>query len=131
MTFNESLVGQYIYTMLNDNITGKVYYNRASRDSAFPLVVFNVLDAFQQEGSKSTFMLEINIWDNKGNNITDLLSRQKELQDFLHKRSCENSNFSLWFNLESTLQIPNVNADQEQERRRQLRFSCIYYSKEE
>ena len=122
MTFDESEVGQLIYTMLK-NVSTSIYHNRAERGSSFPYAVFNLLDAFQQEGTKTNFMLEIDIWDNKGNDITDLVALQKSLQEYLHKRTCIN----LSFNLESTL---NLDATQEEQlRRRQLRFSATYYNR--
>ena len=124
MIFDEAKVGEFIYTQLKDNIGNNVYFNRAGRDATFPYAVFNMLDAFQQQDATTTFVLEIDIWHNEGNNITDLLTLQKKIQEFLHKRTCINSDLSLFFNLESTL---NLDVTQEEQlRRRQLRFSVEY-----
>jgi len=126
MIFDEATVGQFIYDLLTTNIGSNVYFNLADRDATFPYAVFNLLDAFQQEGNNTNFMLEIDIWHNRGNQITDLLALQKSIQQFLHKRTCRNSDLSLFFNLESTL---NLDVTQEEQlRRRQLRFNVRYYN---
>ena len=127
--FDEAVVGQFIFEQLATNIGSNVYFNRADKDATFPYAVFNMLNAFQQEGTGTEFMLEFDIWHNKGNQITDLLKLQKKIQVFLHKRVCQNSELSLFFNLESTLNLDFT--QEEQIRRRQLRFLVQYNNNEE
>jgi hypothetical protein len=123
MIFDELKTGQYIFDFLDANINEAIYFNRAPETATFPFGVFNFTSAFQGEDGRSNFMLEIDIWDNKGNNIIDLLTLQKDLQILLHKRHCKTDDLTLFFTLESTLQL---NDQEEQIRRRQLRFNVRY-----
>jgi len=126
LIFDELKTGQYIFDLLRENIGNNVYFDRVPEGTAFPYAVFNFASVFQGEDGKSTFMLELNIWDNAGNAITELLTLQKDIQTFLHKRNCISDDLTLFFNLESTLQIDDP---EEQIRRRELRFSVKYYNR--
>lgn len=126
MVFNEEKAGVKVYEKMRE-IDSRTYFNRVPVDTSFPYAVFNILDAFQQEGSKTSFMLEVDIWDNKGNDISDLLELQSKIQVGFHKLMCNYDELSLSFALESTLQLDD---NEQQIRRRQLRFLATYYNKE-
>lgn len=127
MIFDEAKVGVYITNLLNTNIGNNIFPDRAPQNQVFPYAVLKILDPFQQEGSKTRFMMEINVWDNKNKNKTDLLELTKRIAKFLHKRMCGNEDLSLFFMLESSNPIPNLPEDQL--RRRELRFAVDYYNK--
>jgi hypothetical protein len=113
--------GQAILTIIKSKYSNS-YYNEAPIDAAFPYAVFTTPSTFQLEGTER-IILEIDIWDNKGNNISSLESATKTLKDGLKKYVYIDDNIYLKFELESLLQIPDP---EEQLRRRQLRFIVKY-----
>jgi len=122
LVFNEAQVGEAIYTKLK-TISSSIYFDRAPRTATFPYAVFKLNSVFQREGATSTFILSINVWHNKGNNITDLVTLQNDILNGLHKGVYIDVNMSLVFMLESLL---TINDPDEQLRRRQLEFVVEY-----
>ena len=118
LVFDEARIGQVIFEKLQ-SIDSNIYHDRAPSNVSFPFGVFNVLDAFQQENAKTSFILEIDFWSNTGNQITSLLALVNSVAEGLHKCVYRDSNIFLYFNLESQLRFPD---EEKQIRRRQLRF---------
>ncbi len=128
-TFDEAKVLIHIEKILEDILKDtdyKIFFNTAPRRSTFPYSVFDLGNAFQGQDGKTTFNLNINIWNNKGNKLTEILEIQKLFQKKLHKSICKNQEHLLDFNLDSTNSIPEIDL---QMRRRELTFSVNYYKK--
>ena len=105
--------GQAILTIIK-SIYSNSYYNEAPRDAVFPYAVFTTPSTFQLEGTER-IILEIDIWDNKGNNISSLEIATKNLKKGLQEYVYTDNNIYLKFELDSLLQIPDP---EEQIRRR-------------
>ncbi len=124
-TFDEAKVGKYILSLMKE-IAPNIYANEAIESAKPPYAVFELVDVPQGEGTKSTFTLEVNIWDNKGSKITDILKLKKDIQDFFHKKQCNQKDFFVKFELDIGFGVPQADS---QLRNRQLNFECTYYSK--
>ena len=123
---DELQTGQAIYQVMQ-TISTSIYFDRVPRAATFPYAVFSFDTAFQKENSNTKFVMSVNCWDNKGNAITDLLELTRKIKAGLHRLTCSNDNVFMYFTLESTLIIPEI---EEQLRRRELRFNVELYNKE-
>ena len=127
LIFDEVTVGQALLTFLQ-SIDSGIYFDRAPRTTTFPYAVFKINNAFQREGVKHTFIMEIDLWHNKGNNITELLALQKSILQGVHKKGYADTNTTFYFNVESVLLLQD---SEEQIRRRQIRVIVDYYNTQE
>jgi hypothetical protein len=126
-TFKESLIGETILNIIRQ-VTLNSYYNLAPEGSLYPLTVFNLTSAFKTEDYKYRFFLEINIWDNRGNNIKELLETVENLQNAIDNCIYDDKNINLRFKLESIITLDEI---EHHLRRRQLRFIVNYYQNKE
>ena len=108
---------------LFEEVNSNIYHERAPQGSSLPYAVYNVGSAFYNEGTGTTFNLEINVWDNKGTNITELEQLTNDIAEFFNDRTCNNGTFAIWFNQPEILPIPDPD---ENIRRRQINFNCEY-----
>ena len=128
MFFDEELAGIDMYNILK-NIDSRLYFNRVERGIPKLYAVFTFGATQQQEGFRSDATLLIYIFDNKGDDISELLALQKKFQK-LHKKICSSENSFFIFNLISTYAQPVlVNSDGEEIRQRILTFDLGYYNK--
>ena len=104
------------------------FYEQALEKASFPYVTFNFEFADQEEGTKSDVEFVLNIWDNKGHNISDLLTISKNMKKKFHKYCYQDSNMSIDFNFTTGNNLPDP---EKQIRRRELRFNVRYYNKNE
>lgn len=102
------------------------HYDRAPVGTAFPYAVFKCPSSFQREDGAQTLMLEVDIWSNTGNNITALEATTILISSQLHNFVYSDPNMALQIKKESVLDIPE---QEEQIRRRLLRFTIKYYSR--
>jgi hypothetical protein len=104
------------------------HFDRAPAKEEFPFVTFKAPSTFQGEDTTENIMVEVDVWDNRGNNIAELESITKDISKEFHKKTYEDEKMFLIFERESLLNIPDP---EEQIRRRQIRFKVKYYNREE
>lgn len=114
-----------IYTVLK-NIYSNVYFERVPQGTPLPYAVFNIGLISQLEGGKSRILLEIDVFDNKGSNITYLENATNDLIEGMYKQVCEFDNFTLRFMDIITNSIPDPDNNI---RRRNISVDIIYYNK--
>lgn len=119
-------IGQVLLTELQ-KIHSRTYFDRAPRGTTFPYAVFSTPSSFQGQDKTQNIMLQIDVYDNKGNSITDLEKIVKDISTAFHKSLYVDSKMSLRFQQESILQIQEAD---EQMRRRRINFVIKYFSRE-
>jgi hypothetical protein len=121
--FKEKLVGQAILSMLRE-VTANSYFDIAPQGSAFPYAVFNLTSAFKTENYRYKFFLEINVFDNRGNNIADIVDLVEKIETKFDNCVYDDENINLRFKTESILPLDEA---QTHLKRRLIRFNVIYY----
>lgn len=134
MVFDEATVTTAIFNLLKE-VHSRVFNNRAERGTVFPYIVYNIKSPFQQDNNKTQFILEINILENKGHNIRELVELTTLISKKFHKCTYNDSNMMIHFYQESLLLLddPDINPNDvsggEQIRKRQLNINCNYRNK--
>lgn len=113
---------QYIFTQIED-FDYKVKYGRMRRGTTFPYVAYFVNSPLKNEGNKFDFILDINMWDNKGDNIAELLEMSNEIQGRFNDLTCNDNDMSLVCRVETAQEVPDV---EEQIRREEIRVLVEY-----
>ena len=113
-----------IYTKLK-SITDNVYYQEASRDTQYPYIVFEISGATRNDLRESS-ILNINIYDKKGNNIEIIEKLEEDVKRELHYFDINTAVISA-----SLRQTGSNNLDsiEDQYRRRQVEYQLYYYTK--
>ena len=113
-----------IYTKLK-SITDNVYYQEASRDTQYPYIVFEITGATRSDVRESS-ILNINIYDKKGNNIEIIEKLEEDIKRELHYFDINTSSIAA-----SVRQTGSNNLDsiEDQHRRRQVEYQVYYYTK--
>ncbi len=127
--FNKRSAGKVIIELLNSNpeITCPVYYKEAKSKDIYPYAVFHLSSAFMGESVKSNVTMEVNIWDNKGDNIVDLMIIRDAIIKALDRKLCRASGFNMVFDIEGNLEPEDP---EDKIRRELLTFGVRYFSKE-
>lgn len=94
------------------------YFDRAPIGTTFPYITFKTPSTFYAENN-NYIMLEVNVWENKGNNIATLEQITENVRKGLQKNVYVDSYISMKYEFESLLHLDD---DEEQIRRRQIRF---------
>lgn len=124
-TFSRKNAINAIYTILKE-VNSNIYHERVPSGATFPYIVYNVGLATQREGGSSNFILEIDVWDNKGSNITELEGIVGDVMEGLCKRICSYDDFVLRFEDADVNPIPD---EDENIRRRNISVNTFYYNK--
>lgn len=119
-------IGQVILTELK-KVVSNSFFDRAPRGAIFPFAVFTTPSSFQGQDKTNNIILEIDLYDNKGNNIATLETYTKNVITAFHKAIYKDAKMLLKFQLESQFQIQETD---EQIRRRKLNFLVKYYNRE-
>ena len=115
-----------IYTVLK-NIYSNVYFERVPQGTQLPYAVFDLGLISQLEGGKSSITLEINVWDNRGDNISDLENVTGNISEGLYKLICDFGGYTLRFENADINNIPDTDNNI---RRRNISINVMYYNKE-
>ncbi len=78
-----TVAGQVIATILK-SINSNTYFDKAPVGTSFPYQTWKTPSSFYFEGGIS-IMLEVDLWDNKGNNIATLEQRTDLFRKTLQK----------------------------------------------
>lgn len=124
-TFSRTKAISAIYTILKD-VYSNIYHERVPQGTSLPYATFNIGLATQREGGSSNFILEIDVWDNKGSNITELEGIVDDIMEGLYKRICSYDDFVLRFEDADINPVPD---EDENIRRRNISVNTFYYNK--
>ncbi len=126
--FKEDLAGQAILSMLRE-VTINSYVDEAPQGSAFPYAIMNLTTAFKTQNYRYKFMLEINVWDNKGNNTANIIQLMKQIESKFDNCVYEDENITLIFKTESIISLDST--QENHIKRRMIRFNVTYYQNKE
>lgn len=100
------LVGQGIFSVLDELYPGKVFVNFAEPNEKLPLITFRIISGTKKE-LQSLISLEVNVWDNKGKDIETLEDMTERLAEELNKKVFNDGVTYLKFELQNILPMPD------------------------
>ena len=103
----------------------RVFYETAPDNVSFPYVVFDLPNSFRLEDAE-VFNLDVDVWD-RGKDTTELETLTTTIERALNGLFYNDAAQFLYIYRESRLRLDSENLAL---RRRQIRFSLKYYTKE-
>ena len=122
---SEKIIGNIVLTELR-TLFSNTYAEVAPSNHTWPYAIFKLTPMVMGENNFSTIDLTIDVWDNKGDNISDLIDTADKFVKLHNNVSLEPSAvLSYRLNSKVTIDDPDFHI-----RRRQLNFIIQHYPKE-